>query len=151
MKSINTVAIAVLLYLSLTGTGLAHPPALSNEMLAYVKRDGLMHLINAQRYILFDMLVGKTEVNQDEFVRATRSLAAMFSMIPSTFKDNLMVDESRAKPEIWDNWEDFISRAEELRLIAEEISVMAEIQGAEAALEKVRLFNCGNCHDYYRK
>jgi len=103
-------------------------------MLAYVKRDGLMHLINAQRYILFDMLVGKTAVNQDEFVRATRSLAAMFSMIPGTFRDNLMVDESRAKPEIWDNWEDFIGRAEELRLIVEEISLMPEIEGAEAAL-----------------
>jgi cytochrome c556 len=139
--------------LSITGLGtiFAHPPNLTTEMLAYIKRDGLMHLINAQRYILNEMLVGKRKVEQDEFIRATRSLAALFSMIPSTFIDEYMVEESRAKPAIWENWDDFVSRAEEMRLIAEEISIMAELEGAEAALEKVRLFNCGNCHNYYRE
>jgi cytochrome c556 len=150
MNSLKLIVVAVLF--SALGGGLtyAHQPDMSDEMEAYIKRDGLMHLISSQRYILQEMLVGKTEVDQAEFVRAAKSLAAMFSMIPSTFQTNLMVDVSRAKPEIWQNWDDFVSKAEELRKIAEEIAAMAEIHGAEAALERVRQLSCGSCHDPYR-
>ena len=85
------VAAAVLMSMLVAEITFAHQPDMSDEMTAYVKRDGLMHLISSQRYILQGMLVGSREVDQEEFVRAAKSLAAMFSMIPSTFEENLMV------------------------------------------------------------
>ncbi len=133
------------------GVSIAHPPSLSEAMGAYIKRDGLMHLIRAQRYLLQEMLVGKRKLDQAEFVRAARALEAMFAMIPSTFQESAMVDYSRAKPEIWEKWDDFVAKAEELRKLSADIASTGEIYGAEAALEKVRLYNCGNCHDPYRK
>lgn len=133
------------------GVSLAHQPDLSDEMLAYVKRDGLMHLLHGQRYILQEMLVGQRALDQQEFVRAASSMAALFSMIPSTFEKNLMVDQSRARPEIWQNWNDFVSKAELMQKMAAELAAMAEIHGAQAVLEKVRQFDCGICHDVYRK
>lgn len=152
MKKFAIVALtAALSYAIATSPGSAHPGDLPEAMLAYVKRDGLMHLIRGQQYILHEMLVGKREVDQQEFVRATKSLAALFSMIPSTFEANLTVEQSRAKPEIWQNWDDFVAKAMEFQKQAEEIAAMAEIRGANAALEKVRVFDCGNCHDVYRK
>jgi len=151
MKSLKViVAAAVIMFALGAEMTFAHQSDISDEMTAYVKRDGLMHLISSQRYILQGMLVGSREVDQEEFVRAAKSLAAMFSMIPSTFEENLMVYASRAKPEIWQNWDDFVSKAEELRKIAEEIAAMAEIRGADATLEKVRLLRCGSCHNPYR-
>jgi len=63
---------------------IAHPGDLPDDMLAYVKRDDLMHLIKGQQYILHEMLVGQREVDQEEFVWASKSHAALFSMIPST-------------------------------------------------------------------
>lgn len=132
-------------------SGSAHPGDLPDAMLAWVKRDGLMHLIRGQQYILHDMLIGRREVDQQEFVRAARSMAALFSMIPSTFEANLTVPQSRAKPEIWQNWDDFVAKALEFQKQAEEIVALAEIRGADAALEKVRVFDCGVCHDVYRK
>jgi len=134
-----------------SGISFAHPPAISDEMGAYIKRDGLMHLIRAQRYILQEMLVGKRELDQKELIRAAKALSAMFAMIPSTFEDRAMVDMSRAKPEIWENWDDFVAQAEEMRKIADEIAAMGEIYGAKAAIEKVRQFTCGGCHGPYRK
>jgi cytochrome c556 len=151
MKKIKLTILASLFVLLWTQLGLAHPPGISDEMNAYIKRDGLMHLIRAERYILQEMLVGKRELDQAEFVRASKSLAAMFSMIPSTFQENAMVDYSRAKPEIWENWEDFVAQATELRMIAEEMAATAEIRGAAAAVEMVRQLNCGSCHNPYRE
>lgn len=152
MKRIKFDILAIVFITILfSGISFAHPPSISDEMGAYVKRDGLMHLIRAQRYILQEMLVGKRELDQKELIRASKALSAMFAMIPSTFEDRTMVDMSRAKPEIWENWDDFVFQADELRKIADEIAAMGEIYGAKAAIEKVRQFNCGGCHGPYRK
>lgn len=152
MKCLNIIiAIAALMSMLTIQSSMAHPGDLPEDILAYVKRDGLMHLIKGQQYILQEMLVGKRDVNQEEFVRAAKSLAALFSMIPSTFEKNLTVDVSRAKPEIWLNWDDFVSKAAEFQKIAEELAAMGEIRGAQATMEKVRQFDCGSCHDVYRK
>ena len=145
------VGIAALTLVLAATRGMAHPGDLPEDMLAYVKRDGLMHLIKGQQYILHEMLVSKREVNQEEFVRAAKSLAALFSMIPSTFEKNLTVEQSKAKPEIWQNWDAFVAKAMEFQKNAEEIAATAEIRGAQAALEKVRVFDCGGCHDTYRE
>lgn len=152
MKLIRLAVASVLLLSSLiVSNGFTHPADLPDAMLAWVKRDGLMHLIRGQQYILQEMLIGKREVDQKEFVRAAKSLAALFSMIPSTFGPALTVPQSRAKPEIWENWDDFVARAAEFQKQAEEITAIAEIRGADAALEKVRVFDCGVCHDVYRR
>ena len=151
MKSLNVIVITA--FLSAFGVGItyAHQPDMSDARAAYVSRDGLMHLLNSQRYILRQMLVGRIPVDQAEFVRAANALASMLAMIPGVFEKNLMVDESRAEAEIWQNWDDFVSVADTQRKVAAEIAAMAEIRGADAVLEKVREIDCGSCHGPYRK
>ena len=147
MKSLKIIIPIVLM---LWTSAFAHQPDMSDERAAYVARDGLMHLMHQQRYILTEMLVGKKPIDQDIFVRSAKSIAALASMIPRAFEKNLMVFESRSNPEIWKNWDDFISVAENLRKVADEIASSAETHGAASIIEKVRQIDCGSCHGPYR-
>lgn len=151
MKSLKVIVITALLSMLWVNITFAHPPSISDARTAYITRDGLMHLLNSQRYILIRMLTGQSPVDQAEFVRSAQAVSALLSMIPAAFEKNLMVDESRAKAEIWMNWDDFVSVADTQSKLAAEIAVLAEVNGAESVLQRVREFNCGSCHGPYRK
>jgi cytochrome c556 len=150
MKSIKIVLISAIWFGVGVGIAFAHGPDPSDEEAAYIARDGLMHLIAAQRGIIRNMAEGRTPVNDREFIKAAKALESLFSITPRAFEKNLMVDDSLAKPEIWQNWDDFVAKAEELRKVAAEIAATAEIRGAEAAKEMVGNLDCGSCHDPYR-
>ena len=143
MKRFKIIVMTALLCVLWVNFATAHQPNMSDERAAYITRDGLMHLLNSQRYILIRMLTGQSPVDQAEF--------ALLSMIPVAFEKNLMVDESRAKAEIWTNWDDFVAVADTQSKLAAEIAALAEINGAESVLQRVREFDCGSCHGPYRK
>jgi cytochrome c556 len=151
MKRFKIIVITALLSVLWVNLATAHQPNMSDERAAYITRDGLMHLLNSQRYILIRMLTGQSPVDQGEFVRSAKAVSALLSMIPVAFEKNLMVDESRAEADIWTNWDDFVSVAETQSKLAAEIAALAEINGAESVLQRVREFDCGSCHGPYRK
>ena len=145
MRSLKIIIITALITaLGATLTFAGHHDETS-EMRVFVSRDGLMHLISDQRAILRNSDVGAAE-----FIRAANGLSAMFAMIPSVFEKNAMVDGSRAKPEIWQNWDEFVSVANAQSIVAASIAITAETSGLDAAREKVSEINCGSCHTPFR-
>ena len=151
MKNLKVVVVTALLTVAWTGLVYAHGKDPSPEEAAYIARDGLMHLIVAQRGILRDMADGKKPVVRREFVRAANTLAYLFSTIPGAFEKNVTVADSRSKPEIWQNWDDFVAKAQNLRVVAAEIAAIADISGVDAAKDKIADIDCGSCHTPYRK
>ncbi|NNE37374.1 MAG: cytochrome c [Gammaproteobacteria bacterium] len=149
MKSLKVIVIAVLVSVLGVNIAIARHHG-SGDMRNFVSRDGLMHLISDQRGIIRAMAEGEAPDNEAEFIRAANALSALFALVPSAFEKNAMVDISRSKPEIWQNWDDFVSVANTQSLVASGIAQTAMTQGLDAAKAKVGDLDCGSCHDPYR-
>ena len=149
MKSLKIIVIIALLSALGANLALARHHG-QGEMRSWVFRDGLMHLISGQRAILRGMAAGEIPDNRREFVRAANALSTMFAMIPSVFEKNDMVDVSRAKAEIWQNWDDFVATANAQSIVAAGIAVTAATSGLDAGKAKVEEIDCGSCHDPFR-
>lgn len=151
MKSLRVLVVTALIASLGAGFAYARHHDKPAERRAWVTRDGMMHLISDQRAILEDMAEGKRAADVAEFIRAANGLAALFQMIPSAFEQKVMYEESRAKPEIWQNWDDFVAKAILNSMAAAEIAATAELLGIDAAKSKVEAIDCAACHDPYRK
>jgi len=90
-----------------------------------------------------------------EAVGPAKEMAAFAKTIPSLFPEGSTGtgDESRAKPEIWSNWDDFVQAAEANADAAEALAVTAASGTAEEVGAAVKELGktCGACHDDYRK
>ncbi len=151
MKSFKIIVIVALL--SALGANIAiarHHGSANDGMRSWTSRDGLMHLIGEQRSILTGMAEGKVPDNRREFVRAANALSAMFAMIPSVFEKNDMPAISRAKAEIWSDWDNFVAVANAQSLVASNIANTAALNGLDAGKAKVDDLDCGSCHTPYR-
>lgn len=152
MNHIKTVSVAVISCVLGISLAWAHifEDEPSDAMNAYIYRDSVMHVISAQRTILRNMADGKTAMNDAEFIRAANHLAMLLAIVPDAFKPNMTVDESLASPDIWSNWDDFVSKAEGLRNKVREIADVASSRGAESAKGMVEDISCGSCHRPYK-
>lgn len=80
------------------------------------------------------------------------NIALNAGQIPSLFPQGSLAEKTRAKPEIWRNWQDFVARARELEVQAEALEKLAEAGnkgGVATQLPKVEAA-CQGCHDRYR-
>jgi len=148
MNIIKITTIAVII--SMLGLSVSY--ARHHNERAWVSRDGLMHLISDQRGILEAIAEKNTNSAEDtaEFIRAANALSALFAMIPSVFAKNDMPDISRAKGEVWSDWDNFVAAANAQSVVAAGIAITASTSGLEAAKPKVEEFDCGSCHSPYR-
>jgi cytochrome c556 len=146
MKSLKLIVIAALL----SALGANFALARHHNERAWTSRDGLMHLISDQRAILTGMVEGTIPENRREFVRAANALASLFAMIPSQFEKNDLPAISRAKQEIWKNWDNFVLVANTQSSVAAGIATAAATIGLEAGKAKVGEIDCNSCHDPYR-
>ena len=148
MNSIKTIMIAVLI--SVLGVSITY--ARHHGERAWVSRDGLMHLISDQRGILEEIAEKNSNSAEDaaEFIRAANALSAMFAMIPSVFEKDDLPDISRAKGEIWSDWDNFVAVANVQSVVAADIAITASTSGLDAAKPKVEEIDCGSCHGPYR-
>lgn len=148
MNTIKIITLAILV--SVIGMSVSY--ARHHNERAWVSRDGLMHLISDQRGILEEIAEKNTNTAEDtaEFIRAANALSAMFAMIPSVFAKNDLPDISRAKAEIWSDWDQFVAAANAQSVVAASIAITAATSGLEAAKPKVEEFDCGSCHNPFR-
>ncbi|MDY6946945.1 MAG: cytochrome c [Pseudomonadota bacterium] len=56
----------------------------------------------------------------------------------------------KAKPEVWDKWDDFAKRLDEMAAAAAEVAKSAKQGGVAAVTPKLASLSCKGCHDVYR-
>jgi cytochrome c556 len=88
----------------------------------------------------------------DKLVGEAQAIAANAKLITPLFPPNSITDKSRAKPEIWQKWDDFEAKAKELGDAATKLAEAAkkdDVAAVGAALKAVG-GACGACHEPYR-
>lgn len=56
----------------------------------------------------------------------------------------------KAKPEVWDKWDDFSKRLDELAAAAADVAKTAKQGGVAGVTPKLGSLSCKGCHDVYR-
>lgn len=82
-----------------------------------------------------------------------QAIALHAMRVPELFPPGSTSTTSRAKDEIWQQWDEFVKGADSLRTAADQLAVTiagGQAQEAGAQLKKV-LGTCKGCHDDFRK
>ncbi len=99
------------------------------------------------------MVRGDAPFDAEVFARNAANVAAVSHMAIDGFIPNSDLGETRSKPEIWTNWDDFSHMMVKME---EEVTRLAEVaQGASSVNDVRRQFgatanSCRDCHDAYR-
>lgn len=117
-------------------------------------RQGLMQVMGWNMKRMGAMLKGKDVYDRGIFARRARDLNATAHLdVPAGFPDDSVNDESDAKDEIWLDWEEFVSKLDDMRNKASRLAKVATsdnrkaIKDAYADLGK----SCKSCHKAFRK
>lgn len=85
--------------------------------------------------------------------RSAQQIAALAHKIPSLYPKGSTDPNSRALPEIWENWDKFVELSKALETEAQSLSMAAGSEDDENLKEKSKkvFANCKSCHDQFRK
>lgn len=96
---------------------------------------------------------GEAEFDGDVVRRNAEIIAAKIADAKKLFPEGSTSDDSRAKPEIWEKWDEFAAAADEAITAAEAVAAVGANDDADgfkpafASLGK----SCGGCHKPFRK
>jgi cytochrome c556 len=111
-------------------------------------REELMDVIGMNTKTLGDMASGKAAFDAAAATSAKAALADAAAKIPAAFEPQATDPVSKAKPDIWTNWADFVAKSEGLLNAAEALDASsAETIGAGMAAIGGA---CKACHSAYR-
>lgn len=113
-----------------------------------IARRELMEGIGKNTKILGDMAGGKVAFDAAAAEAAKAVLVASSTEIAAKFEPNATDAGSKAKPEIWTNWQDFTTKAKGLNAAATALdaSTLESVQAGMEALGGA----CAACHKPYR-
>lgn len=112
-------------------------------------RAELMSDIGRYTKVLGDMANGREAFDATAAAAAQAGLAAAAANMPVVFESEGAADPaSDSKAEIWTNWDDFVAKAEVLKVAAEGIDT-ASVEGIKAGMGAVG-GTCRACHTPYR-
>jgi cytochrome c556 len=91
--------------------------------------------------------------NNADAAAAAKEIAAIADNIPAMFKVNAVPADSRAKPEIWTNMDDFTAKAAATAAAANKVA--SDAMGGSLASDPKAVVGsigatCGGCHKVYR-
>lgn len=126
-----------------------------NADAAVKARDAQMEMISYHLGILGGMAKGDIAYDQGVAAAAAGNLEAAASMNPAVLwpegSDSGSNGETRAKPEIWSDWDGFLKNVQDLQAAT---SAMAESAGVDLAALQSAIGpvggTCGACHRGYR-
>jgi cytochrome c556 len=116
-------------------------------------RQSLFALLGANFGPMTSMVKGEMHWNQARFIGWTDDLARAAELdIMRGFPAGSGIGRTRAKPEIWDNLEDFEAKIADLR---KETALMAEVARSSDRKALIKQFQrtggtCKACHDEYK-
>ena len=111
LKHINYLLIGVSLMLS--------GSILFAENSGYVERSKLMQNIRLEFSVLARMSREKIEFDESLATSARLNLLRFAASTPAIFEDDDLPINSEALPGIWENWDDFVSKSEDLEFALE--------------------------------
>lgn len=82
-----------------------------------------------------------------------QAIALHATRIPELFPQGSTSETSKAKPEIWQKWDEFVKSADTLKTEADQLVVtIAEGKSDEVTTQLKKVFGaCKSCHDTFRK
>lgn len=111
-------------------------------------RQELMEIIGKNTKVLGDMAGGKAAYDAAAAESAKAAIVTAAGEIAAKFEPQSTDPESEAKPEVWTNWEDFVTKATALSTAAGALDVgSAEAIGAGMGAVGGA---CKDCHSVYR-
>ena len=118
------------------------------ENSGYVERSKLMQNIRLEFSVLARMSREKIEFNENLAESARLNLLKLAASTPAIFEDDDLPINSEALPAIWENWDDFVSKSEDLEFVLEGVdtSTLIDLRGSLGNVGAA----CGSCHQKYR-
>lgn len=140
IKTIATVGIILTASAALAHSGVKDPNVMA--------RMNLMGEVKDNMGVLGGMAKGKMAFDADKAAMAKAGLIANAQAIPAAFEINAMDPKSEALPAIWENWEDFVTKASAMETAVGTL----DVSSAEAIQGGLRSVggSCGGCHKSYR-
>ena len=127
----------------------------SPEAEAYRYRESVMHVAERKMITLGEMAREEIPVDEAVFAKSAVDLASIAGMVVEGFMPEGAPSSSKALPEIWSNWDDFVDKADSLKSAADTLAAAVADGGFEAGQDLVlgmaRAGSCGGCHRIYRR
>ena len=145
-KSSLIISIFLALTMSLGGVFAADEEPTAEEK-AYKFRDGLFHVI----YWQFErMIEAKFAGDKAEFHKNAAEISYLSKMIPEGFIPNSIVNGSKAKKEIWEDWDKFTAKAADF---TSNVDALANPSYDIASFDPKKFGgeNCGGCHRKFKE
>ncbi|HUN52728.1 MAG TPA: cytochrome c [Candidatus Sulfotelmatobacter sp.] len=115
------------------------------------KRIELMKVNGKHLGVIVSYVKGKTPFSPD-LAAAAQSVSDYAKSMPALFPPGSVTPTSRAKPEIWQNFEDFKVKAKALETATAELAEILKKDDPAAVQAQLRKVGnaCGGCHTVYR-
>ena len=138
MKFAKTIAVGLVLV-----AGIATAQATRTDPNS-IARGATMGAIGGAMKVLGGMAGGEMAYDAAAAEAAKAALVAAAATIPAVFEPNTTDEASKAKPEVWTNWDDFAGKAKALSdaATALDISSVESIGAGMGAIGAV----CKDCH-----
>lgn len=153
MNSHNTLA-AALSFSAVIGAAVTFSPVNAHKGATGVVKERMMAMKSMGRQMkeLGAMVTGKTTYDADRAREIAAALTEHMKEIPDQFPKDSLDPPTEALPGIWQNWEDFRTKATESLRAAEKLAAAAG-DGRQSALAATGALgkSCKSCHSDYRE
>jgi len=159
MKKMNLVVLAALGMTVLTGSVLADEAtgdeALKRANKVVERREAVMGLMGWSAGPMVGMIKEQTPYDAGAFTRQARRMAALSEMVDDLFKADVRQFDlhTEAKPELWDEYDDFAKLAQDLVDSSKSLVVASEAGDLDVARKAFTAVadDCKACHDKYKE
>ena len=111
-------------------------------------RQALMSTIGKNTKVLGDMAGGKAPFDAAAAGMAKAALIEASARIPALFEPQATDPESEAKPEVWTNWDDYVTKAKALNTAVTNVDA-SSVETIGAGMGAIG-GSCKDCHSTYR-
>lgn len=147
MKSARILTLASVASIILTGSLAAHTDATNP---AVIKRMEAMEAIGGSMKTLSGMAKGEMAFDAAKANAAVATIAEKGMTVPALFEANEADPATEALPAIWENWDDFVKKSDDMVMAARGVTAIGDQGAIGAALGQIG-GTCKACHDDYRK
>ena len=135
------------------GLGLALVQAQEEEAPELGYRQKLMKGHGASMGSIGDIMKYKLPGGSAHVAVHAKNISEYATLIPDAFKKDISAGKTDAKAEVWQNWDDFVAKANALNVASSELAAAAAGGDMRAMMPGVKALGdaCRGCHNDYRK